>query len=238
MSTIRRGRVGCFLLGKGPIRKKRPEPAIRPPRACSVEASKARSQRGLESTLHFMLRTPARRVVLLLACALTAHLRSPPEAAAQGFEPVGTRAQGMAGAFVAVADDASGTYWNPAGLASIPVFDASLAFTHLEQSHEGGDSGGARAPAWRTRNSGFALALPVLGVSYYRLRTVRAQSSPYRAVGRRPTRGEYGVRGRDRQHMEPRRHAGAVARRRRGRRNARCAWSGPAPPLDPGSRRR
>src|SRR4029453_5176655 len=40
-------------------------------------------------------------------------------AAAQvGFEPVGTRAQGMAGAFVAVADDATATYWNPAGLAS------------------------------------------------------------------------------------------------------------------------
>ena len=130
-----------------------------------------------------MLRTPARRVVLLLACALTAHLRSPPEAAAQGFEPVGTRAQGMAGAFVAVADDASGTYWNPAGLASIPVFDASLAFTNLEQSHEGGDSGGARAPAFRIRNSGFALALPVLGVSYYRLRTVRAQSAPIEPSG-------------------------------------------------------
>ena len=34
----------------------------------------------------------------------------------QGFEAVGIRALGMGGAFVAVADDASATYWNPAGL--------------------------------------------------------------------------------------------------------------------------
>jgi hypothetical protein len=32
--------------------------------------------------------------------------------------PVGVRASGMAGAFVAVADDASAVYWNPAGVAS------------------------------------------------------------------------------------------------------------------------
>ena len=35
---------------------------------------------------------------------------------AQG--PVGTRASGMAGAFVAVADDATAVYWNPAGVAT------------------------------------------------------------------------------------------------------------------------
>ena len=42
----------------------------------------------------------------------------PAAATAQTFETVGTRAAGMGGAFVAVADDASAVYWNPAGLAS------------------------------------------------------------------------------------------------------------------------
>ena len=35
---------------------------------------------------------------------------------AQTIESVGIRAQGVAGAFVAVADDATATWWNPAGL--------------------------------------------------------------------------------------------------------------------------
>lgn len=43
---------------------------------------------------------------------------APADAWAQPFEMVGSRALGMAGAFVAVSDDASGVYWNPAGLAS------------------------------------------------------------------------------------------------------------------------
>lgn len=33
---------------------------------------------------------------------------------------VGTRAMGLAGAFVAIADDPSATYWNPAGIAQLP----------------------------------------------------------------------------------------------------------------------
>ena len=33
--------------------------------------------------------------------------------------PVGARAVGMGGAFVAVADDASSLYWNPAGIARL-----------------------------------------------------------------------------------------------------------------------
>jgi hypothetical protein len=37
---------------------------------------------------------------------------------AQGDPPVGVRAAGMAGAFTAVADDATAAVWNPAGLAS------------------------------------------------------------------------------------------------------------------------
>src|SRR5690349_23697 len=49
---------------------------------------------------------------LVLACLLVAaHAR-----AQIVFESVGERALGMGGAFVAVADDATAVYWNPAGL--------------------------------------------------------------------------------------------------------------------------
>ena len=58
---------------------------------------------------------------LLLGCVL---LGAPEIARAQGFEAIGIRALGMGGAFVAVADDASATYWNPAGLVTGPVVTA------------------------------------------------------------------------------------------------------------------
>ncbi len=43
---------------------------------------------------------------------------------------VGSRAIGMGGAFVAVADDASAIYWNPAGLSRLEK--SELTFTHTE----------------------------------------------------------------------------------------------------------
>ena len=48
-----------------------------------------------------------------MACLLAL----PVQASAQSLDTIGTRAQGMGGAFVGVADDASAVYWNPAGLA-------------------------------------------------------------------------------------------------------------------------
>src|SRR4029450_12309789 len=41
----------------------------------------------------------------------------------QSFDVIGTRALGMGGAFVAVADDASVTWWNPAGLPNSLILD-------------------------------------------------------------------------------------------------------------------
>jgi len=49
-------------------------------------------------------------------------LRTSP-ATCQTFDVVGTRALGMGGAFVAVADDASATWWNPAGLPNSLIID-------------------------------------------------------------------------------------------------------------------
>jgi hypothetical protein len=81
---------------------------------------------------------------------------TPRPATAQLYESIGIRAQGMSGAFVAVADDATTTWWNPAGLASGGFFNAVLEFDRVEE------------PA-STRARGFALTVPSLGLSYYRL---------------------------------------------------------------------
>src|SRR4030095_1433249 len=69
----------------------------------------------------------------------------------QTFGHIGERAQGMAGAVVAGADDARAVYWNPAGLAwpTGSLFDAQIGIG---------------------REAAFVgVALPPLGLSYYRL---------------------------------------------------------------------
>jgi hypothetical protein len=88
--------------------------------------------------------------VFLTACILF----TPQLSRSQTFGGVGERAEGMAGAFVAVADDASAVYWNPAGL-GWPVgsiFDAQFGVAE--------------------DTTFVAIALPPLGLSYYRLPTV------------------------------------------------------------------
>jgi hypothetical protein len=90
-------------------------------------------------------------------------------AAAQTFEAMGTRAQGMAGAFVGMADDASAVYWNPGGLARGAYFSLLLDGSMAEVAPDGDRTAASR--------SGYLLALgtPALGLSYYRQRlsTVR-----------------------------------------------------------------
>jgi hypothetical protein len=98
--------------------------------------------------------------------ALVALAVSVVPAAAQSFDSVGTRAAGMGGAFVAVADDASAVYWNPAGLASGGPFSLVLDrnTARLDPPNDGPAGG----------RSGFLLTLgvPALGLSYYRLRSI------------------------------------------------------------------
>jgi len=93
-----------------------------------------------------------------------------PTASAQSFNLVGTRARGMGGAFVAVADDASATWWNPAGLPNSLIVDGvvdlqSDGFTDPQPTPISVKSAGARNGSF-----GLAFAFPALGVSYYRLR--------------------------------------------------------------------
>lgn len=87
-------------------------------------------------------------------------------------EAPGSRAAGMGGAFVAVADDASAVYWNPAGLASGPMFNLQLDLGTSDLS-PGSPADISAAGARRTTRF-VAFGTPPLGVSFYRFSTLRA----------------------------------------------------------------
>lgn len=78
----------------------------------------------------------------------------PALAGAQSNGGIGTRAEGMGGAFVAVADDATAVYWNPAGIATGATFDAQIS-------------------AGKGSTLFVGAALPVLAFSVYRTHTVQ-----------------------------------------------------------------
>jgi hypothetical protein len=88
---------------------------------------------------------------IAVACALAQPV------SAQIYETVGIRAQGMAGAFVAVADDSTATWWNPAGLATGAYFSGVVE----HRSGEGVSDEGTL---------GISFMVPSLGLSYYRVR--------------------------------------------------------------------
>lgn len=90
------------------------------------------------------------RIIVVFAVFLS--ISAPLSVHSQTFGGIGTRAEGMGGAFVAVADDASAVYWNPAGIATGATFDLQIA--------AGPDAKFVGA------------ALPVLAASYYRTREV------------------------------------------------------------------
>lgn len=82
---------------------------------------------------------------------------------AQTFDTVGTRAAGMGGAFVAVADDASAAYWNPGGFAAGNLFTMVVDRSTVEVNPGGPDGAASRSGLL------VSLGMPALGLSYYRL---------------------------------------------------------------------
>ena len=85
-------------------------------------------------------------------------------AAAQG--DVGTRASGMAGAFVAVADDATAVYWNPAGVGTGSLVSVVLDAGRFRL-------GSAPSEGIQNEDTGaiVALSATAIGLAYYRVGT-------------------------------------------------------------------
>lgn len=121
------------------------------------------------------LRPAAWAAILLLFSTSTAR--------AQQAGPVGVRAAGMGGAFTAVADDASATFWNPAGLASGAYFSAVVDGNTLRTA-------GDADPGHRRSGLLVSFAMPALGLSYYRTRVTGAIAQD---AGGRNTGGRLGA---------------------------------------------
>lgn len=111
-------------------------------------------------------------------------MSAPVIAHAQVFESVGIRAQGMGGAFVAVADDATATFWNPGGLATGAYFNALIEYDRPRTPRE-------------TSIKGIAIGFPALGLSYYRLpiNQMRVPTSTEKGAASREDQGALSVYG-------------------------------------------
>ena len=121
------------------------------------------------------MHSPPRSILLVLFICL------PAPGAAQTFDTVGTRSAGMAGAFVAVADDASAAYWNPGGFAAGNLFSMVVDRSSAQVNPGGPDGAASRSGLL------VSLGMPALGLSYYRLHsTTLTPSGPGGASGADP----------------------------------------------------
>lgn len=84
--------------------------------------------------------------------------------AAQAQAPLGSRAQGLAGAFVGMADDASAVYWNPAGIATGAILSAIVNIGDETTAPDDPQT----AAGERHTGTIVAFTLPPIGLAYYR----------------------------------------------------------------------
>lgn len=111
-----------------------------------------------------------------------AGLAGAPAFAQTTFEAVGVRAQGMGGAFVAVADDATAVYWNPGAMATVGLFNAAVERSDGTVGRTGVNSDGtvrvSSSPLGLRDQTGtlVAMGVPPVGLAYYRLQTVEVAS--------------------------------------------------------------
>jgi hypothetical protein len=110
------------------------------------------------------------RPQFLFSFAMALLALTPAASSAQVFEATGERALGMGGAFVAVADDATATYWNPAGLATGRTIDACLSRSSVD-ALVGPDALGNASAAGGTATT-FCVAMPAFGFSVHSVRVL------------------------------------------------------------------
>jgi hypothetical protein len=121
--------------------------------------------------------SPNRRYQSLFAVVLSLAFATQTEAQST----VGVRANGMGGAFVGVADDASAVYWNPAGLATGLLGSVDLEIGGLKPGNSGDSDDIGHGLV--------GLALPPVGLAYYR-QGVFGEIAPGSAVETSPDREE------------------------------------------------
>jgi hypothetical protein len=119
-----------------------------------------------------MVRPRALWLFVLLFCLAAA---TRPASAQLVFESVGERALGMAGAFVAVADDATAAHWNPAGFASGGPAGMTIGWHRFQIGNH--DRPIEPGPARRSANF-TGLGTWPLGISYGGFGTTRLTTGP------------------------------------------------------------
>jgi hypothetical protein len=109
--------------------------------------------------------------------------------AANAHGQVGTRASGMAGAFVAVADDATAVYWNPAGVATGSIVSVVLDAGQFEMAPQNPQD----LETHKDTSAIVALSATAIGLAYYRLGTY-GKGTPEPVVTGPESREEVGRR--------------------------------------------
>lgn len=120
--------------------------------------------------------------VVFASVSFVSFVSSVSRASAQQSEVIGVRALGMGGAFTAVADDATASWWNPAGMAGGAFLNALIeSGSHHEPPSERTDAGDPLT-SWGAGTRSFAVGFPALALSYYRLQVSEMQPLPSTAA--------------------------------------------------------